>query len=362
MIEVEHDVKSLGDPGSVCVVIPAFEAAATVGRAVASALGEPEVREVLVVDDASGDATADAARAADDGSGRLTVHDLPRNVGPAAARNHAIALSTSAIIAILDADDMFVPGRLAALLAVPDWDIVGDNILFVPEAGGLATPRLPALGAPGAARPVDFCAFVQGNRTRRGRGRRELAFLHPLVRRDFLDREGLRYDETMRLGEDYDLYARSLAAGARFRLVDMVGYVALERANSLSGAHRTEDLARLRDADTRLLANPSLTASQAAAVRAHRRGTERRHRLRAFLDARRARGLAGAAAHLLVRPAHVLDVARGVARDKWAAARSRVSSAPRDRRPRTLFEPFSVAPGGASLASPVFTHSPKGRS
>ena len=57
----------------VCVIIAARNAARTIPAAIASALREPEAAEVVVVDDASTDDTAEVARAADDGSGRLKV-------------------------------------------------------------------------------------------------------------------------------------------------------------------------------------------------------------------------------------------------------------------------------------------------
>jgi succinoglycan biosynthesis protein ExoU len=91
----------------ICVIIAARDAAATVGRAIRSALAEPEVAEVLLVDDGSRDRTADEALAADDGTGRLLVLSLDRNRGPAFARNHAIARSTAPLLSILDADDFF---------------------------------------------------------------------------------------------------------------------------------------------------------------------------------------------------------------------------------------------------------------
>ena len=99
---------------TVCAVIAACNAAATVGAAVASALAEIEVGEVVVVDDASSDGTDRAARAADDGSGRLRIIRLDKNHGPAFARNQAIAASRSPLIAVLDADDVFLPGPLQA--------------------------------------------------------------------------------------------------------------------------------------------------------------------------------------------------------------------------------------------------------
>ncbi len=100
-------------PSDICVVIPAFDAAATIARAVRSALAEREVSEVIVVDDASRDATAAAAARADDGSGRLRLIRFDANRGPAAARNAAIAASRAPFVAILDADDYLVAGRFA---------------------------------------------------------------------------------------------------------------------------------------------------------------------------------------------------------------------------------------------------------
>jgi succinoglycan biosynthesis protein ExoU len=70
----------------VAVVIAAHEAGKFIGRAVRSALAEPEVAEVFVVDDASTDDTVAATHAADDGSGRLVVLQQPANLGPGAAR------------------------------------------------------------------------------------------------------------------------------------------------------------------------------------------------------------------------------------------------------------------------------------
>ena len=55
------------------IIIAARDAAATIAAAVSSALRQPETAQVLVVDDASADGTADTALAADDGTQRLDI-------------------------------------------------------------------------------------------------------------------------------------------------------------------------------------------------------------------------------------------------------------------------------------------------
>ncbi|MCF3931921.1 glycosyltransferase [Acuticoccus sp. M5D2P5] len=327
-----------GDDG-IAVIVPAYRAAATVANAIQSALAEPEVAEVVVVDDASPDDTAAQARAADDGTGRLTVLSLARNSGPSAARNAAIAASAAPIIAVLDADDRILPGRFANLLAVPEWDVIADNILFVcPDTEDATLATFRPLATPGEVHDLDFATFVRGNVTRRGYRRRELGFLHPLMRRAFLDAHGLLYADDIRLGEDYELYTRAFLAGARFRLTTSLGYFAVEHDGSLSGSHRTADLARLAVVDDALLADPRLGADDRAAVLEHRRSIEARHRLRQFLDEKRHHGLVGAGSRLLRRPAAIGDVAAGVFHDKLEAARTRLRPARNEARPQTLFE------------------------
>src|SRR6188474_2401292 len=102
------EVRMISASPTLCAIIAAKDAAATIQRAIRSALREPQVAEVVVVDDGSTDGTAQKSREADDGSGRLKVHRLDRNRGPAFARNHAISNSAAPLIAILDADDFFL--------------------------------------------------------------------------------------------------------------------------------------------------------------------------------------------------------------------------------------------------------------
>jgi succinoglycan biosynthesis protein ExoU len=260
------------------VLIAARNAAGTIARAVASALAQPEAAEVIVVDDGSGDDTAARARACDDGSGRLIVVSQ-QNRGPAAARNRAIGLSKAPLLCALDADDHFLPGRLGLVLerAGSDWDLVADELL-VAKGDACAPSGLTSRGG-----RIGFAEFVRGNVSDPKRPRCELGFLKPVMSRAFLNRHGLRYDQSLRLGEDYALYAEALALGARFQIVEACGYVAVVRPGSLSHIHTIEDLRALIAADERLARLPNLTRWDLEAVGLHREC------LRLKLNHRRAR-------------------------------------------------------------------------
>ncbi|HVY90639.1 MAG TPA: glycosyltransferase family 2 protein [Hyphomonadaceae bacterium] len=275
--------------GEVDVIIAAWRASATIGRAVVSALLQPETAQVIVVDDASSDglATVNAARAADDGSGRLKIIGLDRNGGPSSARNAAIAAGRAPWIAILDSDDFLEPGRLTALLAVAHegYDLIADDLMQVPEGQPASAGKPMWFDGDKTPVDIDFDAFIDSNISRQSRIRRELGFLKPLVRRAFLERHRLSYDETMRLGEDYDLYARALSLGARMRLVPWAGYVSVMRRESLSLSHGRADLAALEAADDRLIAKANLNSAQQSLVRRHRFTTRSRIVWIDFMDA-----------------------------------------------------------------------------
>lgn len=286
---------------SVALIIAAKDAAGTIGRAITSALDQAPVAEVIVVVDGAGDDTAAVAHACDDRSGRLSVLELPRNLGPSAARNQALAQARSPLVGVLDADDYLAPGRVAAMLAAAPaaWDLLADNLITEREGetGLLVEPDPPA-----PAR-LDAEAFVRGNLTDPARPRRELGFLKPLIRREFLERHGLAYDETLRLGEDYVLYAEALVRGGVFVLVGACGYVAVERAESLSGRHRAEDLAALAEADRRLLALAKDRPNLVRALEAHLHATRLKRDYRFALAARREGRLAAALGHVFRTPA-----------------------------------------------------------
>jgi len=92
------------------IVIPLYNKAACVGRAIRSILNQTMTDwSLIVVDDGSTDNGPDVVRTFNDPRIRLIQQ---QNAGPGAARNRGIAEATSEYIAFLDADDEWLPFHL----------------------------------------------------------------------------------------------------------------------------------------------------------------------------------------------------------------------------------------------------------
>jgi hypothetical protein len=109
---------------TVSVVIPTYNRADAVSTAIDSVLSQdlaPD--EVIVVDDGSTDNT----RAVLSGYGNRIIAIHRVNGGAGAARNTGVAQASGDWLAFLDSDDLWLPGRLAALNR--DLDAAGDDIV-----------------------------------------------------------------------------------------------------------------------------------------------------------------------------------------------------------------------------------------
>ena len=101
----------------VSVIIPTYNRDRLIGRAIKSALAQTYANlEVIVVDNASSDNTAEVVGSISDGRMKFIRHDV--NKGPAASRNTGLKNSYGDYITFLDSDDEWLPQKLACQLDV----------------------------------------------------------------------------------------------------------------------------------------------------------------------------------------------------------------------------------------------------
>ena len=222
---------------SVSVVIPALNAGDFILRAIDSALSQGRVlHEVIVVDDGSTDDTGAVVSDISRRDARVRLVTLPMNQGPGPARNAGFAAATGDWIAILDADDVYLPGRLDYLVEKAEQlnlDFAADNLLFFDHTAG----RVSRIGI----RPEMIGAVLYVNRyefVKNGCGtsdaKVDFGLLKPIVRTSFLRRQNLSYPP-IRHGEDFAFCLEGLLAGGRFGVFPEAYYMVTERTGSISG-------------------------------------------------------------------------------------------------------------------------------
>jgi len=186
-----------GTTRPVSVIIPTYNRADLVRRAVDSVLAQTFPNfELIVVDDGSTDRTQEVLAAVDD---RLVLIAQPR-AGVSAARNQGLAAARSPLIAFLDSDDYWLPEKLAVQVHFfeenPEAVICQTEEVWY-RRGRRVNPRT-------RHRKPSGDVF---------RPSLELCLISPsavMMRRELFDRVG-RFDESLPACEDYDLWLRAAA-------------------------------------------------------------------------------------------------------------------------------------------------------
>jgi glycosyltransferase involved in cell wall biosynthesis len=226
---------AMSAPGDrISVIIPVFNRRGEVLRAIASALAQtlpPD--EILVVDDASTDGTADVVAALQDRRIKLLRH--ARNRGAAAARNTGIEGAEGDWIALLDSDDEWDTRKLAVQLAAlrnAPADMVASVTGYVihdyrtgEQRSLRPTPRDASLDALAAGCPLGVGSTL-------------------LARRQVFSEIGLLDPDLPRL-EDWDWLMRYLPAHRLGVLSETLSIV--HKGSDPSVARVTAALARIRD-------------------------------------------------------------------------------------------------------------------
>jgi len=223
---------SISEPRSVSVVIAAYNAAPFLERAVISALEQTNIRlDLIIVDDGSEDQTSTVMKQweSDD---RVQLISLGQNKGPASARNAGFQQARHDWIAVLDADDAYLPGRLSHLVASGERsraDVVADNFFFFDLASG---KRHPALKLEDSEQVVSLESYVEHARPFRPDA--DYGLLKPIFRKTFLKDRNLEYPASARHGEDFELMLSALLHGARLLLCKDAYYLYTNRSSGLS--------------------------------------------------------------------------------------------------------------------------------
>ncbi|MGH6968140.1 MAG: glycosyltransferase family 2 protein [Stellaceae bacterium] len=195
----------------VSVVMPMFNAALTVRRALASVCAQtyPEW-EAICVDDASTDDTVAVGAAFDDP--RIRVIRLDHNGGPGRARNLGIAAAKGELVAFLDVDDEWLPDKLARQVALFEADaglalVVADMKVKTVDGrdGSSVYARQPPVPGTEAWKTLLASSFV--------------AISAAMTRRGLLDAVG-GFDPDLITGEDQDLFIRLALVGGVHAIPD----------------------------------------------------------------------------------------------------------------------------------------------
>lgn len=277
-LPAQKTVRSLSHDPQVHVIIATYNDALRLETAITSALAQMEetgeigetgrALSVIVADDASEDDTAArvAAIAAQNAAQNAAVSlvQAPVNLGPGGVRNLALERTICAKaaappgpqtehhetswVAVLDSDDTFEAGRLARMLhhaEAQGADIVIDDFISVDGAGtALPGPRLADLHPPGILELADWLRLND-----MARGTLSFGYAKPLISCQFLKQQGLRYNESLRNGEDFHLILEALAAGGRLYFSGEVGYRYTRRAGSVSRRAKRAHMQALMAAD-----------------------------------------------------------------------------------------------------------------
>lgn len=214
------------DQPRVTIVTPTYNRADLLPHAIDAALAQTFGDfELLIIDDGSEDATDAVVAGYDDP--RIRYEKNPKNLGLPATRNRSLDLARGQIIANLDSDDLVEPEWLQTTVsfldANPGVDIVG---VGKRPMSGVSSPAQKLRFRPQTPEAIDA----------------RLLFRACITHSSMVSRAGalrrLRYDETLPVGEDYDLFARLTAANGMIanipdRLVQVrrhVGRVTSKRA------------------------------------------------------------------------------------------------------------------------------------
>lgn len=220
----------------VSILMVAHNTADFIDAAIRSARDQSyEAIEILVVDDGSTDATAQIAHAHAARDARVRVL-AGRQQGLSAVRNVSLDGARGRFAIILDSDDMLHPSHVEELMrAAADQHatILATNMITFEGEGAACKAHTFAQGSEWQSRQeITASTFIKHGMIG-GQGV-SLGYLKPMFDMTFMRAHHLRYDERLRIGEDFDLVLRALLSGASYNFLPCATYYYRKHATSTS--------------------------------------------------------------------------------------------------------------------------------
>ncbi|NVK33879.1 MAG: glycosyltransferase family 2 protein [Rhodobacteraceae bacterium] len=215
----------------ISAIIPCYNTRDCIVPAINSALAQIDVGiEVIVIDDASTDGTADIVEKTFQSEPRVKLLRQSVNQGPSAARNRGLDAATGEWIGLLDSDDLWLPDRSKRLLEHADQaDFIADNLMgYDVSAAAESGPVYQDL----SDRQLTLSDFLLP----RAWDQHDFGYLQPLLRRSFVDSHDIRYRTQVRAGEDLLFNIEFMLAGGRAFYVDWPGYIYATPVGAISRA------------------------------------------------------------------------------------------------------------------------------
>lgn len=274
--------------------------AAFLPAALRSLQAQTETRiEVIFSDDGSDDESISIASDFAASDPRIKVLQTDASTGPSGARNRALDAAKGDWVAIVDSDDLIEEHRFEHLLRLAHEqraDAVADNLLYfgAPDTEGKKLIKNYRGEGPWILSADEFMrAHIARNHLP------QLGYLKPIIRRAALGT--LRYDETLRVGEDSDLLLRFLLEKVRMVIAPEAMYHYRRHAGSLSHRWRVEDLRALVNKQRRSIEQTDQPAL-ASLMSERLSGLERTLALEEVIAHLKARAIVPALGALALRP------------------------------------------------------------
>lgn len=188
----------------VSVIMPAYNAEQYIGSAVRSVLEQTYSNfELVIIEDCSTDSTLQKIEEIRDT--RIKLYRNEQNCGIAASTNKGLDICKGKYVALLDDDDVAMPERLKIqidyLEAHKDIDILGGKSIVIDGGGNIIDYGITTLNNPNYIKAtllfknIDFCNSTA------------------MIRKDFIARNGLRYENNCYGMQDFKFYIESSKVG-----------------------------------------------------------------------------------------------------------------------------------------------------